>query len=184
MAKKGTSFQWRSHQGKSSTRADRLLLSVSRDITERKRAERALQQAKAELEQRVEERTADLRGAVLQQELEIAERRLAEAALLGSETRNRAILEAIPDLIFRIRGDGAFLDYVASEELLALPPEKWLDRKISDVMPEGFANTVMFYIKQTLQTGEMQIFEYQLAVRYGDGELRGLGGPDGRQRRR
>ena len=150
------------------------LLSVSRDITERKRAERALQQAKAELEQRVEERTADLRGAVLQQELEIAERRLAEAALLGSETRNRAILEAIPDLMFRIRGDGAFLDYVASEELLALPPEKWLDRKISDVMPEGFANTVMFYIKQTLQTGEMQIFEYQLAVPIPDGELRDL----------
>ena len=150
------------------------LLSVSRDITERKRAERALQQAKAELEQRVEERTADLRGAVLQQELEIAERRLAEAALLGSETRNRAILEAIPDLMFRIRGDGAFLDYVASEELLALPPEKWLDRKISDVMPEGFANTVMFYIKQSLQTGEMQIFEYQLAVPIPDGELRDL----------
>jgi len=54
------------------------LLGVMLDITDRKRAEEALRQAHDELEQRVEERTAELEATNLSLEREIAERMEAE----------------------------------------------------------------------------------------------------------
>ena len=57
------------------------LLSVSRDITDRKRAEEVLQSAYETLEQRVEERTAALKAANMQLEAEIAERKRTEKQL-------------------------------------------------------------------------------------------------------
>jgi PAS domain S-box-containing protein len=52
-----------------------------RDITERKRVEEALQRAHHELEDRVEERTAELAMATEQLKLELRERRRAQGAL-------------------------------------------------------------------------------------------------------
>jgi PAS domain S-box-containing protein len=60
------------------------------DISERKRAEEALQKARDELERRVEERTAQLREANAQLEREVEERRRAEESLRQSEERFRS----------------------------------------------------------------------------------------------
>jgi len=58
-----------------------LILSVARDITERLKAEEALLQAHAALEERVRERTQDLARANQDLEDEVGQRRLAEASL-------------------------------------------------------------------------------------------------------
>ena len=55
--------------------------SVSREMTERKRAEKALQRSRDELEMRVTERTAELSKANEQLEAEIGERKRAEEAV-------------------------------------------------------------------------------------------------------
>ena len=59
----------------------RLVQSIWRDITDRRRAEEALRLAHAELDQRVKERTADLAGANEKLRLEIAEREQVEQRL-------------------------------------------------------------------------------------------------------
>jgi PAS domain S-box-containing protein len=94
-------------------------------------------------------------------------------ALRRSETRRRATLDVIPDLMFQISEDGTFLDYkAAAVDELALPPDAFLGKKVQEVMPPRFAQQVMRYAEQALQTGEMQIFEGQLPVAFPDVDMR------------
>ena len=71
-----------------------VIISLVRDITERKSAEEALQKAKDYLAQRVEERTAQLKQVNEHLLIEIQERRLAEEALRQSEERLKRALSA------------------------------------------------------------------------------------------
>jgi len=68
-------------------------ISINRDVTDRKRAEAELQKAHAELEKRVEERTAELaaNNDILLEE--IRDRVAAEAALRKSEARYRLLAQ-------------------------------------------------------------------------------------------
>ncbi|MGB3208198.1 MAG: PAS domain S-box protein [Crinalium sp.] len=71
-----------------------------RDITKQKLAELALQQANAELERRVQERTASLEDAIAQLKSEIAERQRTESQLRKSEERFRNLVETSSDWIW------------------------------------------------------------------------------------
>jgi PAS domain S-box-containing protein len=66
------------------------------DLTARRQAEDALQQAHDKLEQRVQEQTADLRRTVEQLQLEMEERLAAEERLRQSEARFRSAFDQSP----------------------------------------------------------------------------------------
>jgi signal transduction histidine kinase len=61
--------------------------AINRDVTQRRRAENALRQAREELEERVQQRTAELQRAKEELRTEIAERKLAEQELLELSAR-------------------------------------------------------------------------------------------------
>lgn len=87
----------------------------------------------------------------------------AQEALKTSEARNRALLNAIPDLIFRISEDGVILDFVPATDFETLvPPEAFLGKKLIEFLPPQVAEQGLKYIKQTLQTGQIQLFEESL----------------------
>ncbi len=73
---------------------------VGRDITAQKKAEEALQRSHEELEQRVQERTAELQEMNRKLQLEIADRIKAEKSLRDSEQRFRTMFEKARDCIF------------------------------------------------------------------------------------
>ena len=82
------------------------ILGIYRDITERKQIEEALQQAHAELEQRVQQRTADLARTNEALRAEIAERKRAEDAARAAEREYRALFENAVEGIYRSSLDG------------------------------------------------------------------------------
>jgi PAS domain S-box-containing protein len=86
-----------------------------------------------------------------------------QITLHQSEERQRALLNAIPDLMFRFDREGIFLDYHSSDPNdLAIPPEQFMGRKINDVMPEEIAALHDYHLKHVLQTGKEAIYEYKL----------------------
>jgi two-component system NtrC family sensor kinase len=103
---------------------------------------------------------------------DITERKKKEDELHKSETKNKAILNAIPDLMWRMNKDGVFLEFIPTKDFPTLiPPEQILGKNIHDVAPKWFAQKAMRYTKQAFQTNEVQIFEYQLPFTLGSDKM-------------
>ena len=138
-------------------------LLVSNDITERKEAELIVKQARDRLELRVEERTAELKQINQKLLEEVEERKRTEQALYNSIATNRALLNAIPDWMFRIDKNGYLVNFKAPKN--THPPllqQEFLNKQIQEVLPLEIASSMMNHIKQALENKEVQIFEYEL----------------------
>lgn len=102
-------------------------------------------------------------------QLDITALKKTEDALRRSEARTRALLDAIPDMIFEFKRDGTILQFIASATSTPLfPPEQFLGKTIKDVLPP-VADQTLFAIERVLQSGQVHAFEYQLQQ---DGENR------------
>jgi PAS domain S-box-containing protein len=96
-----------------------------------------LQQAKAKLEQRVEERTAELIKANEQLQLEIAERSRVEEALREGEATYRTVLEANPDPVIVYDMEGRVIYFnPAFSTIFGWTLEERLATKMDDFTPE------------------------------------------------
>jgi PAS domain S-box-containing protein len=80
-------------------------------------------------ELRLIESAADIARIAIEQER-------AQQALRHSEARNRAILRAIPDLMFVTTVEGVFLDYHARDaSTLYAPPSAFMGKNVTEVLP-------------------------------------------------
>ncbi len=90
--------------------------SLVQDITQRKSALLALQQAKNELEVRVEARTQELKQALVelneviaQLQSEIEQRQQVEAALIEREEQYRSVVDNVKEVIFQMDAKGLWI---------------------------------------------------------------------------
>ena len=95
---------------------------------------------------------------------DITERVQAEELLKESESRATALLEAIPDLMFRLDSQGVFLDYKAEKSELYVQEDTIIGKNNRDIFSPAFAEFIDQKIGDTLDSGEMQTFEYQLPI--------------------
>jgi len=105
-------------------------------------------------------------GCFLAYSQDVTERKIAEEALRKSEEENRALINSLPDLIFRIDRNGMIKDYRCSDaSKLYAPPELFMGKNMRDVLPPFFVDSAMEKMNSVLATGEMSSLEYALEVR-------------------
>ncbi len=92
-----------------------------------------------------------------------SERRLAE--LTRSEARVRGLVEALPDLMFRLDHDGNYLDVQAGDETLLMhPPDKLLGHNIREILPPDVCEEIMAGIGRVLASRRVDEIEYSLTL--------------------
>lgn len=91
------------------------------------------------------------------------DRQQVEAALHRSEATNRALLEAIPDLIIRMTSDGTFLDFKPAKEFrTVMSSSDMVGENLSDFLPLDIVQQRMHYVEEALRTGQTQTYDYEL----------------------
>jgi PAS domain S-box-containing protein len=94
---------------------------------------------------------------------DLSSQKRAEKALVQSEQRHRALLNALPDLMFLLDREGVFIDCHIPEGVMTLvAKEDFLGKKASQVLPQNLATLTMEKIKTLRSGGKTQVYQYQL----------------------
>ena len=89
-------------------------------------------------------------------------------ALRDADARTSAILQAIPDLLFELDSDGRFVDYHSPRsDLLFTPPENFIGKTVSEVMPAAVAPICMAALQGAADTGSSSGQQYELQLPHG-----------------
>jgi PAS domain S-box-containing protein len=97
--------------------------------------------------------------------VDITDRKQAEQNLRDSEARYRAMLDASPDLMFRLSRNGRYLDFKGNAFSANVPSEAIVGHYLHDVIPTDVADMFWHEIQQTLASGELRTCEYSLQGR-------------------
>ncbi len=85
-----------------------------------------------------------------------------------AELRTSALLDAIPDTILRYGRDGRYLDVRPDAETAELfDPDDFVGRTVYETLPEGLARAIFGGITRALESGSMQVIEYELEIEGG-----------------
>jgi diguanylate cyclase (GGDEF)-like protein len=84
----------------------------------------------------------------------------------------KAMLAASPDLMLRLNREGDILGCNdRASGALSVPPENLVGRNLHEVLPHRLADATMQYVGRTLDSGAMQLYEYELPTADGVGEF-------------
>lgn len=148
-------------------------IRLQEEIVERQKAESALQKAHAELEMRVEQRTAELAKANKELQTEIIEHKRAETALQNAEQRYRDFFYEAP-VLYVVTGDHNGVPYIVDCnglfcQTLGYTRDQLLNRPLADLYTPESKNQLMRSGYKDALKGRFAVQERQL-VTY-DGRL-------------
>jgi PAS domain S-box-containing protein len=100
---------------------------------------------------------------------DITDKKYFENKLLESEARQKAIGNALPDLLFIVDEEGKYLEILTSDtNLLYAEAEKLKGQKIHDVFDKASADIFLGAILRTIILGKSESVEYELKVPAGN----------------
>jgi two-component system cell cycle sensor histidine kinase/response regulator CckA len=100
------------------------------------------------------------------QVIDISDRKLAEEALQRAETRSRALIGAMQDVILVLDREGTHLDIAPSaNDRLFLPAAELIGRRLHDIFPRDQAEVFLKHIYQALDTNAPVEMAYELEIR-------------------
>lgn len=116
-----------------------------------------------------EERT--LINVIAERMGQMVEVKYSEEALKESESQNRALLEAIPDLMFQVDSSGILLGlHAGSFSSLRNFARQFVGRSVFDIsdkerlLPRRLLDQAIACVRQSLSTGRAQVYEQHLSI--------------------
>nr|WP_314896113.1 PAS domain S-box protein [uncultured Flavobacterium sp.] len=99
---------------------------------------------------------------------DVSERKKREEEFKKMHKKLEAILDAIPDLLFEVDINGRIYNYHSRrDDLLALPPEVFLGKTFSEVLPPDVANLCLSAIREASEKGFSIGRQYSLQLQSG-----------------
>jgi two-component system cell cycle sensor histidine kinase/response regulator CckA len=90
----------------------------------------------------------------------------------GAELELRSLLDALPDIYFRLDADARFLAWHAgSQAELHVPPEQFLGKRAEEVLPPDVAAQMATSVERALRERTLVIVEYTLETPSGDDQF-------------
>jgi signal transduction histidine kinase len=83
-----------------------------------------------------------------------------------AESRQRAILRALPDWVFLMDATGVYLEFYGTDRGLLLPPDSFIGKHYSEVLPPELAARVKVLTENARHSDETVTMEY--SIRIGD----------------
>ena len=119
----------------------------------------------------VSSRAIEITGKLYRQNFirDITERKQAQIATEAMRNQLQATLDALPDLLFDIDAEGRIFNcHSYRSDLLAVPPEAFLGKRVAEVMPPDTASVVHHAIAEAAQNGFSSGATYRLALPQGE----------------
>jgi len=97
--------------------------------------------------------------------IDITNRKQTELALQTSEATNRALIDAIPDFLVRMRQDGLQKQVINHGAIHVLQVNDAIEGHwVTEIMPEAIAQERIYLAQQAIKTGQIQQQDYQFTV--------------------
>ncbi|MDQ3066821.1 MAG: histidine kinase [Actinomycetota bacterium] len=84
------------------------------------------------------------------------------------EARHRALIDALPDLLLRLRADGTYLEVAGDSSKLANPPDSVVGSNVRDLLPADIAEQLLGCVEAALETATLATVEYRLQTHLGE----------------
>lgn len=154
LKKDGTVFPFRLAVSEFETEGEQFFTGVIHDLTQRKLQERIIRGYAEELEERVEQRTLDLKN-------EIELRETAQKALVDSQRLYETISKNYPNGTISVIDNDYNTAFVEGSELkrLGLDPNKLLGQDYRDYIPHSWKDTISAKLTEAFGGAEID-FEY------------------------
>jgi PAS domain S-box-containing protein len=78
------------------------------------------------------------------------------------EARHRALVDALPDLILRLRADGTYLEIGGDVSKLHNPPDRVVGSTVWELLPPEIAQQLMRCVGSSLESASLATVEYSL----------------------
>lgn len=96
---------------------------------------------------------------------DISEKFEYERAIHRSEQRLRAMINAVPDLMFTLDKNGNFIEHhTRNSSELYLPPDQFLGKNIKDVLPPEISLPASEMIQKAIKYNSVQTIEYKMKI--------------------
>ena len=84
------------------------------------------------------------------------------------DARHRALIDALPDLLLRLRADGTYLEIGGDVSKLANPPDRVVGSTVRELLPPEIGDQLMRCVQASLEQGKLATVEYRLRTHLGE----------------